>query len=479
MAVTPPTSQEDLCYASAVDLRELIRNRAVSPVEVLDAFLARIEAVNPKLNAYITMMPDQARAAAEAAERAVASGEDTGLLTGIPFSIKDLSWTEGVRSTSGSQVFEDFVAPEDDPVVALMRNAGGVPLGKTNTPEFGWLAITDNEVFGRTNNPWNTDYTPSGSSGGAGAAAAAGLAAISLGSDGGGSIRHPAAFCGIYGIKPTFGLVPRSAEMPGWQSLSHQGPLTRTVADAALALDVLVAYDGRDFASVNAAPQEYLAHLRRDLKGLRVAYSADIGGAEVSPEARKTFDASLPVFEALGCELTEATPDLSDTREIFKWIMFVELVGNDWKYIEQDGTSKMSGPLTTFVTKRKDILARDYMEAWKKRRSLIRRVHEFFDSFDLLLTPTMAIPPFRHPEDMSEYPHEVNGVEVGTNGWHPFTFPFNLTGQPAASVPCGFTDDGLPMGLQIVGRRFEDLLVLQASAAFEEARPWANKRPPV
>jgi len=480
MAATAPTSEDDLCFTSAVDLREMIRSRTVSPIEIVEAFLRRIDAINPYLNAYVTPMPEAALAAAKEAERALESGKGLGPLSGIPFSIKDLSWTAGVRSTSGSQVFEDFVAPEDDPVVALMRGAGGVPLGKTNTPEFGWLAITDNEVFGRTNNPWNADYTPSGSSGGAAAATAAGMAPISLGSDGGGSIRHPAAFCGIYGVKPTFGLVPRSAENCSWFSLSHQGPLTRTVADAALALDVLVAFDGRDFASVKAAPVRYLDRLREgNVRGLRVAYSADLGGVEVSPEARDTFEKSLPAFEEIGCRLTEATPDLSHAREIFKWIMFVEAVGGELKYIDEDGASKLSAPLREFVWNRKDILARDYMTAWEKRRALVSRVHTFFESYDLFLTPTMAIPPFRHPEDMRAYPHEVNGVEVGSTGWHPFTFPFNLTGQPAASVPCGFTDTGLPMGLQIVGRRFEDLLVLQASAAFEDARPWAKTRPPV
>ncbi len=472
-----PSTIEDLCYTPAVQLGQLIRERKLSAVEVADAFLARIEAVNPKLNAFVTVDPAWTQRAAAAADDALARGAATSPLHGVPFSIKDMNWTRGVRTTYGSRTKKDFIPDADDVVVERMLGAGCVPLGKTNTPEFGWLAITDNDVFGATKNPWDPSRTSSGSSGGAAAATASGLAPISLGSDGGGSIRHPAAFCGIFGIKSSFGLIPNNPLADGWFSLSHQGPLTRTVADAAAALDVLVGYDGRYMYSAPLPPQEFQKNLKRDLRGLRVAYTPDFGFAPVDSAVRKAFEAAVPVFKDLGCVLTPASPDMRETREIFKWVMFGELVGADLRHIRPDGTSDLNPALHQFVTKRKDLYARDYMKGMENRRMLIVQVHEFFEDFDLLITPTMAIPPFQHPKDMSEYPHTVNGVEVGSQGWHPFTFPFNLTGQPAATVPCGFTDNGLPLGLQIVGRKFEDLLVMQASAAFEEARPWAGIRP--
>ena len=473
------TDADQLCYASATQLARMIRSREVSPVEVVDAFLARIQAVNPKLNAYVTLQADSAREQAKAAEAAVARGDDLGPLHGVPISIKDLARTKGVRTTSGSKVFEDFVPTDDHPVVERLEGAGAISLGKTNTPEFGWLAITDNPVFGKTNNPWDLGRTPSGSSGGAAAAVAAGLCAIAHGSDGGGSIRHPAAFCGVFGIKPTFGVVPRHAGVDGWPTLSHHGPLTRSVADGALALDVMAGYDGRDMLSAPLPPQNFLANLKRDMAGIRVAWTTDMGHAEVDPRVRAAFESAVPAFEEVGCELRNASPDFSNSREIFKGVQFSELVGADLKHIDADGNSKMSPDLARFVLKRKDIFARDYMAANEARGRLYAAVTDFFGDVDLLLTPTMAIPAFKHPETMADYPHTVNGVEVSSTGWHPFTFPFNLTQQPAATVPCGFTDGGLPIGLQIVGRKFDDLLVMQAAAAFEQARPWADRRPPL
>lgn len=477
--MTAPATTESLCFTPATELSHLMRTNALSPVEVSDAFLTRIESVNPKLNAYVTLYPDATRAVAKEAERRIARGGELPPLLGVPFSIKDLAWQKGVRTTAGSKACEWFVPDEDDPAVARMLEAGAVPLGKTNTPEFGWLAITQNDVFGVTQNPWKLGYTPSGSSGGAAAACAAGLSPIALGSDGGGSIRHPASFCGVFGFKPTFGVVPKNYRSDGWFSLSHQGPITRTVRDAALALDVLGGFEPRDLYSAPLAKQHYLANLERDIKGLRVAYTPDFGIAEVEPAVREAFESALPAFEDLGCALRVASPDMREAREIFKWVMFGELVGAEMRHVRPDGTSDLSPPFHKFVMKRKDIYVRDYMEGVEKRRALSAQVQDFFRDFDLLLTPTMAIPPFKHPRDMSEYPHTVNGVEVGSQGWHPFTFPFNLTSNPAATVPCGFTRDGLPLGLQIVGRRFEDLLVMQAAAAFERVRPWAAARPQI
>jgi Asp-tRNA(Asn)/Glu-tRNA(Gln) amidotransferase A subunit family amidase len=470
-------STETLCYTSAVELARQIQSREISPVELTDAFLARIDEINPKLNAYVTVLHDQAREQAKIAEAALMKGQSHGPLHGLPISIKDLALTKGVRTTGGSRAYEHRVPDENSPVVERLLGAGAINLGKTNTPEFGWLAITDNEIFGRTSNPWDLERTSSGSSGGAAAAVAAGLAAISHGSDGGGSIRHPASFCGVFGIKPTYGMIPRHPGVDGWPTLSHQGPLTRTVADGALAMDVMCGYDARDMMSAPIPPQNFLANLGRNLKGVRVAWSADLGHAEVDPEVRALFEQSIAAFTELGCEVRPGHPDLRAAREIFKMVMFSELAASDLKHIAPDGTSKMNPELTRFVLKRKDILARDYLAAMEDRAKMYAGVADFFRATDILLTPTMAIPPFKHPRTMSEYPHTVNGVEVGSTGWHPFTYPFNLTGQPAATVPCGWTRDGLPVGLQIIGRRYEDLLVMQVAAGFERARPWSSRRP--
>ena len=370
-----PSTIEDLCYTPAVEIGKSIKERKLSAAEVADAFLKRIDAVNPRLNAYVTLDPAWTRRAATAADEALARGAATSPLHGVPFSIKDLNWTRGVRTTSGSRAQKDFVPERDDVVVERMFGAGAVPLGKTNTPEFGWLAITDNQVFGQTKNPWDVSRTSSGSSGGAAAATAAGLAPISLGSDGGGSIRHPAAFCGIFGIKPSFGLIPNNPYADGWFSLSHQGPLTRTVADAAAALDALVGFDGRYMYSAPLPPQNFLQNLKRDLRGLRIAFTPDFGFTPVDAAVRKAFDAAVPAFKELGCVLTPVSPDMKDTREIFKWVMFGELIGADLRHIRPDGTSDLDPALHQFIVKRKDLYARDYMKGMEDRRALIVRVH--------------------------------------------------------------------------------------------------------
>lgn len=471
------TPHEELCYTPAVELAEKIRNKQLSPVELADAFIERIHAVNPRLNAFVTLHEDMTRTWAAGAEDAVMRGNPLGPLHGVPISIKDANATKGIRTTSGSRVHADRIPHHNAPIVERIERAGAISLGKTNMPEFGWLGITDNPLFGKTNNPWNVEYTPSGSSGGAAAACAAGLSPIAIGSDGGGSIRHPASFCGLFGIKTTFGLIPRDPEAPGWRTLSHIGPLTRTVADAALALDVLVDHEPADPSSVNVPKHDFLKNLQRDLKGSRIAYSVNLGHAEVDPQVVERFNEGLKAFEELGCHLVEASINLEEARKIFQMTSFSEIVAAELHFIREDGTSDLDPDLHRFIVKRKDILACDYFEAQARRDALHLRVLKAMDGCSLLLTPTMAIPPFKHPQSMAEYPSQVNGIEVGTSGWHPFTFPFNLTHQPAVTVPCGFDRDGLPIGLQIVGRRFDDLLVMQAAAQFEQARPWAHLTP--
>ncbi len=472
------SESETLGFTEAHELASLIRKKEISPVEVIDTFLERIATINPKLNAYVTVVEDLARSAAIEAEKALTDGSEIGPLHGVPAAIKDLALTRGIRSTSGSRIYADRVPAQDNRAVKRLREAGAIILGKTNTPEFGWLSISDNELFGPTCNPWALDHTSGGSSGGAAAAAAAGLAPISLGSDGGGSIRHPASFCSVFGIKPSFGLVPRLDPHDGWETLSHQGPIARTVAGAAAALDAMAGYDREDFSSAPLPPQHFLENLTNvDPTQWKIAFSADLGFAEVDERVRAAFNAAVARYEKLGFTLVEACPDLKSAREIFKGVMFPEVAGAEFSYIAADGSSGMNPDLTRFVWKRRDILARDYLAASQRRRTLYLAVERFFEDYDLLLTPTMALPPFEHPRSMSEYPHTVNGREVGSTGWHPFTPAFNLTHHPAASLPCGFTPEGLPVGLQIVAPRYADLRVLQLAAALESEEPWASLRP--
>src|SRR3989454_9658131 len=386
---SPGMADGRLCWLPATELATLIRRKKVSPVEVVDAILDRIERINPKLNAFVTLTDEAARREAKAAERALMRRSTLlGPLHGVPFSVKDLVVTKGVRTTFGTPLYRDNVPTEDAPMVERMKRAGAILLGKTNTPTFGWIGATHNLLFGPTRNPWDLERTPGGSSGGASAAAAAGLGPLHIGTDGGGSIRIPASFAGIFGLKASYGRIPAYPPSGAW-SLSHIGPMTRTVADAALMMNVCAGPDERDQYSLPAARVDYVKALRGNVKGLRVAYSDDLGGA----------DAVDPQVRALSAQAA----------------------------------------------------------ALRGR-------------------PPVGSPPF--PIGLDN-PTEIAGKRVEPYAWIPFTYPFNLTGQPAASVPCGFTNEGLPIGLQIVGRRFDDAGVLGAAAAFERARPWADRRPPI
>lgn len=461
----------DLCFASAVDIAALVREKKISPVEVTEAFLARIDKINPHINAYVTLTPDLAREAAKRAEAAVMAGAALGPLHGVPFSVKDLLFTAGVRTTAGSLVFRDFVPEADSVVVARLKAAGGIMLGKTNTPEFGYKATTENRVFGETRNPWAVDKTPGGSSGGAGAATAAGLAPLSVGTDGGGSIRIPASFSGIYGLKPTFGRVPSLPGFGGWHSLSHTGPMTRTVADAALMMDVLALPDERDRHSVPAAAQPFSHALRSHPRTLRVGWTRDLGYAAVDPQVVTVCEQAVSAFRDIGWEVEEASPGFPDPMDIFTTTVRAEnyvVVGD----LLSRHADLLDPGMRAFAQVSAGMTALDYLRANQERAQLSAQLAAFFDTYDLLVTPTVPVPPFT----LNSRIREIAGRKIHIIGWLVFTYPFNLTGNPAASVPCGWTADGLPIGLQIIGRRFADALVLQASAAFEQARPWAQRR---
>jgi len=465
---------DELCWLPATTLAAMIRRKKVSPVEVVNAMLARIDALNPVLNAYVTVTADQARRDARAAERALGRrGATLGPLHGVPFSVKDLVITRGVRTTFGTPLFRDHVPTEDAPIVSRMKAAGAIMLGKTNTPTMGWIGATHNLLFGITRNPWNLERTPGGSSGGASAAAAAGLGPLHVGTDGGGSIRIPASCTGVFGFKPSFGRVPIYPGSGAW-SLSHVGPLTRTVADAALMMSVTAGPDERDNTSLPAEKSDYTKSLRGSLAGWRLAWSDDLGFADcVDPDVAAVCARAARAFRELGCRVEEVAPRWPSPYEawyeIFGGGIATRLAGFRERRAEIDPgllriiESTLRNPPTKYV------------QAWFDRLAWWQHPRAFFEKYDLLLTPTIACPPFKVGLDN---PTEIAGRPVQPYAWLPFTYPFNMTGQPAASVPCGFTGDGLPVGLQIVGRRFADRAVLQAAAAFERLRPWADKRPP-
>jgi aspartyl-tRNA(Asn)/glutamyl-tRNA(Gln) amidotransferase subunit A len=465
----------ELCYLPAMELRAAIRAKQVSPVEVVDAVLTRLERLNPRLNAYCTVTAAAARAAAKEAEAAVMRGDRLGTLHGIPVSIKDLVATRGVRTTHGSKLYEEFIPDEDAPVVERLKRAGAIILGKTNTPEFGHKAITDNLLFGPSRNPWSLEHTPGGSSGGAAAAVAAGLGPLAVGTDAGGSIRIPSSCCGTFGLKPTLGLVPYAPIFGGLETLSHMGPMTRTVRDAALMLNSMVGADPRDLSSLPTAGTDDLAVLDQGIQGLRVAWSPDWGYAAVDPQVRQIAAAAAMRFTELGCHVEEAhpgSPDPAETYQILTTASRAARVADRWP-AERD---RFDPSLVVQIEAGMRWSAVDFVKAANVRRTLNDVFVRFFTRYDLLLTPTMSAPP---PPLKVEAHEEIAGRKVTRLGWLAFTFPLSLIGYPAASVPCGWTREGLPVGLQIVAPRLADALVLRAAAAFEAMAPWSHRLPPL
>jgi aspartyl-tRNA(Asn)/glutamyl-tRNA(Gln) amidotransferase subunit A len=464
----------DLCYAPATELVSLIRGKALSPVELLRAVLERIERANPALNAFCTVTPEAALEAARRAEAAVMRETPLGPLHGIPFSVKDLAVTAGVRSMFGSFVFERQVPAVDAPFVRRLTDAGGIMLGKTTTPEFGWKALGDSPLTGITRNPWDPGMTSGGSSGGAAVAAAAGLGPLHQGSDGAGSIRIPAAFCGIYGLKPSHGRVPMWP-ISNTDHASHAGPMTRTVADAALMLAVMAGPDDWDRTSLDGAPADYAGRLGDGVRGLRVAWSPDLDGLPVDVEVAAVARAAALVFQALGCAVEEVRPGFADTHRMIRLMWNAHYAGNYGRYLAE-WRARMDPGLVAAIEDGLGYSAADYVAMRGQKLAHWDTVRPLFETYDLLLTPSVSVAAFPvgrlNPEHFPQHAWDWFP-------WASFSYPFNFTGQPAATVPAGFTARGLPVGLQIVGRRFADLTVLQASAAFEQARPWAQQRPPL
>ena len=467
---------DELCWTPAVDLAAAIRDRTLSPVALTQAVLDRIERINPAINAYCTVVADRAMAAARTAEAEVMRGGHLGPLHGVPMSFKDLTPTAGIRTTFGSKIFEHNVPTEDAVVVERARRAGAIVLGKTNTPEFGCKGVTDNRIFGPTRNPWNLDRMAGGSSGGAAAALAAGLGPIAEGSDLGGSIRMPASACGVVGLKPSVGRVPRHPALNGWTSFSCLGPMARTVRDAGLLLSVFAGPDERDPLSLPATGEDFARAADGGIRGLRVAWSPDLGYATVDAEVASLCAAAAKGFTEFGCTVEEASPGFEDPEPLFVDLTSPLRAAALAPYLEA-WRDQMDPVLTTRIDASVGMSAIDAERATHRRTAMWQIVRRFFERYDLLLTPTLGVPPFPIGRNA---PADIAGKPLASPlAWMPFCFPFAMTAQPAISVPCGFTTDGLPVGLQIVGRRFAEATLLRAAAAFEVAQPWAHRRPAV
>ena len=469
-------SPDEIHWMSAIELIDAYRRRTLSPVEVAEAILARIDEVNPKINAIVTLTAELALQEAAEAEAAYARGDD-GPLAGVPFTVKDIIPTGGIRTTFGSKLYEDFVPDRDAIVFERLKGAGGVMLGKTNVPDLALMAVTDNLIFGPARNPWDTRKTTGGSSGGAAGAVAAGLGPLAAANDGGGSIRIPAHLCGVFGIKPQFGRVPSYPQVyHGGETTNHEGPITRTVADAALMLDVTAGPDERDRFSLPACGTSYLDALVGGVEGLRVAYTDGLTVPCVEREVARVAREAAAVFAGLGCELVEDDPHIPDLTQDLVTIMILE-TATAFEDRMEEAKEKLFPLYLPFLDLPAAFSSLDYVRARYHREDLWQSIWPFFEKYDLLLTPTAACAAFDLKEGGSMGPETIDGVEVSPASLAGFTVPFNFTGQPAASVPCGFTAAGLPVGLQIVGRRYDEATVLRAAAAFEEARPWAARHP--
>ncbi len=461
----------DIAFLPATELLKLYRERELSPVEATEAALRQIELYNPRVNAYCLVDAEQALAQARESEERYRTGKSRGRLDGVPASIKDLFLTRGWPTLRGSRIIDpDQEWYEDAPVAARLREHGAVLLGKTTTPEYGWKGVTDSPLTGFTGNPWNPTRTAGGSSGGSAAAVALGMGPLSVGTDGGGSVRIPAAFCGIVGLKPTYGRIPLWPASP-FGTLSHAGPMARAVADAALMLNVLAEPDARDWTSLPQDDVDYLEALEGGVEGLRVTFSPELGYVSVQPEVQEGVRAAVQAFEDMGAWVEQTDPGFGDPVEAFN-VHWYSGAANALRAYGEKLREMMDPGLIEIANEGAEYSVLQYLEAVGRRSELAIHMGRFHAEYDLLLTPAVPIPAF---EAGREVP--AGSSHRRWTSWTPFTYPFNLTQQPAASVPCGFTSAGLPVGLQIVGAKYEDALVLRAAHAYQTANPLTDRRP--
>jgi len=462
----------DTAYRTAAELEMLYRAEKLSPVEATRAALARIERVNPKLNAFMVVDAERALLAAQRSERRWRQHAPLSPLDGQPVTIKDTLNLHGHPTRAGSRTTPETPSAEDSPEAARLKEAGAVILGKTTTPEFGWKGMTDGPLFGTTRNPWNLERTPGGSSGGAAAALAAGIGTLAVGTDGGGSVRIPSSYCGLFGIKPTFGRVPHHPHAGPFSTLVSSGPMARSVRDAALMLDELARSDTRDWYALPYDGESFARDLGHGVGGLRIAFSPNFGEAEVEPEIARLVARAAQDFADLGAEVEEVgavVPALRPTFEKYWLAGFGYTLSN----IAPEKHALLDPHFLPLAQQGLSVTKDEYFAGHMARVELGTRLERFFADWDLLLTPTMPVPP-----PLASTAYHVQGNDRWAHAT-PFTVPFNYTGQPAASIPCGISAAGLPAGLQIVGPRFSERKILQAAAAYERVNPMRWPQPAI
>lgn len=482
---------KNIADMTAVELAKEIREGRISPVDAVDASLKRLEERDRDINAFVTVLEDQAREAARKAEEAVEKGEDLGPLHGVPVAVKDLEgMKKGTRHTFGSELFSDYVSPRDGVVVERLESAGAIIIGKTNTPELGFKCHTSNNLVGTTTNPFDNGKSAGGSSGGSAAAVGAGLVPLAQGSDGAGSIRNPAAMCGVVGLKPTPGVCPNDSRPNAYTHFHpylHIGPIARTVEDLALMLDVLSGYYAYDPRSLPDRDEDYIDTIQRDVSGLRVAYSPDLDVFPVEETVRNTVADAAESFEAAGSTVEEVSVGIEHSLEELRTAWEIDGITSVTEMAETlqrespnvdflgDDREDVSPGLVDCIEKGYEYSAMEMRTAGITKTDLFDALQTLFETYDILITPTIGVEPF--DKDLRLGPSEIEGREIDPWLDWTLTWPFNVTPHPAISVPAGFTDNGLPVGLQIVGRPHEDDTVLAAAAAFERERPWHEAYP--
>lgn len=466
----------EICFMTAREMAQKIQQRELSAVEVMEAHLRQIEQVNPVVNAVVTLLPERAMDGARAADDALAKGKSLGPLHGLPIAHKDLVVTAGIRTTRGSPIYRDDVPTEDALIVERLRGAGAVTIGKTNVPEFGAGSQTFNPVFGPTLNPYDITRTCGGSSGGAAVALACGMMPIADGGDMGGSLRNPAAFCNVVGFRTSPGRVPVWPKSTGWFTYTVEGPMARTVGDVALMLTAIAGPDPRSPIAIVEPGSKFAVDLGRDWRGARIAWSRDFGGIPIDRRVTAVLESKRHVFEDIGCVVEEGEPDFSDADEVFKvWRAWSFELGYTDLIREHPG--KVKDTVVWNVEEGQKLTGPQLARAEAKRTELYHRVRKFMERYEFMIFPVTQVPAF--PVNQS-YVTEIEGVQMGTYiDWMQSCYFITVTGLPAISVPCGFTPEGLPVGIQIVGRHQDDLGVLQLAHAFEEATQTWRQRPRV
>ena len=468
-------SGAEICFLSATELARRIRRKDLSARDVMAVHLAQIERLNSKLNAIVTLVSEQAMEQAKEADETLVRNKEVGPLHGLPVAHKDLFVTEGIRTTFGSLVFKDFVPDHNALIVERFKKSGAITVGKTNTPEFGAGSQTYNEVFGETPNPYDTTKTCGGSSGGAAVALATGMLPIADGSDFGGSLRNPANFCNVVGLRPSPGRVPSWPNPAAWFTLSVQGPMARTVQDIALILTAIAGPDPRSPIGIAEPAGLFARPLGRDFKGIRIAWSRDLGGLPVDPAVTAVIEGKRGVFESFGCLIEDTEPDFTGADEIFK-ILRAWRFELAYAHLLKDHRDKLKDTVIWNIEEGIKLAGPDLGLAERERTELYHRVRQFMETHEFLILPVNQVIPF----DLKQrYVTEINGEKMDTYiDWMKSCYYISVIGHPAISVPCGFTPEGLPVGIQIVGRHRDDFGVLQLAHAFELATGLWKRRPP-